>query len=133
MPIVQHDLIDATEFQAMCNVLRQLRSNVCNKTESLELDGIRNVTCSYVSGMPVSVGYSIIERFGRMASYFFYFYRASAPPTLVSKWWTCCALLRKSEYCSYRTTLTKCGTFRFIQLLTLSSRATLANGERIPL
>ncbi|KAL5491403.1 hypothetical protein EMCRGX_G016685 [Ephydatia muelleri] len=45
-----YELIDATKFQAMCNVLRQVRSNVCNETDSL--DEIRNVTCSYVSGMP---------------------------------------------------------------------------------
>ena len=55
---VQYELIDATKFQAMCNVLRQVRSNLCNETDSL--DRIRNVTCSYVSGMPVSVGYRMI-------------------------------------------------------------------------
>ena len=58
----------------------------------------------------------------------FFLYRASTPTILVSKWWTCCALLRKSEYSSYRTTLTRCGTFTLDQLLTPSSRATLANG-----
>eukprot|EP00731_Ephydatia_muelleri_P014931 Em0008g651a len=98
-----YELIDATKFQAMCNVLRQVRSNVCNETDSL--DEIRNVTCSYVSGMPG-----------------------------ISATFTCqqvvdvLCVIEEIRILPYHTTLTRCGTFKFIQLLTLSRRATLANG-----
>ena len=50
--LVKYDLNDATKFQAMCTVLRQVRSNQCNETDNL--DQIRNITCFYVSAMPVS-------------------------------------------------------------------------------
>ena len=50
--LLQYTLSDAIKFQAMCTVLRQVRSNQCNETDSL--DRIRNVTCSYVLGMSVS-------------------------------------------------------------------------------
>eukprot|EP00731_Ephydatia_muelleri_P014943 Em0008g663a len=93
-----YELIDATQFQAMCNVLRQVRSNLCNETDSL--DRIRNVTCSYVLEMP----------------------GISAACTCQQVVDVLCVIeeIRNSEYC--------CGTFKFIQLLTLSRRATLANG-----
>ena len=50
--LVKYDLNDATKFQAMCTVLRRVRSNQCNETDNL--DQIRNITCSYVSDMWVS-------------------------------------------------------------------------------